>query len=180
MSNGGKSMGRSGFTLVEVTLAILVVAIGLMAVFALFPAGLNLNKRAIDDTQAALFAEEILNGLRAKVESSPDGWRRLTDAPLLYVGAPTVGMWYTPNEPPMESDPYFRVNLNAPVKAVVYTQRSASGVIDYAVRCRLETGAVGGNVKFARLYVWNGQYGPTADASAYVFYTEFYDYGVVP
>jgi Tfp pilus assembly protein PilV len=56
---------KAGFTLVEIALAILVVAIGVLAIFALLSSGLDNSVRAIDDTHAAMFADNVFNGLRA-------------------------------------------------------------------------------------------------------------------
>ncbi len=54
---------RAGYSLVEVTLALLVVAIGLTATFALFPEGLRATRAAVDDTETALFAEYVFTTL---------------------------------------------------------------------------------------------------------------------
>jgi hypothetical protein len=48
---------------VEVTLALLVVAIGLTATFGLFPEGLKATRAAVNDTEAALFAEYVFTTL---------------------------------------------------------------------------------------------------------------------
>jgi len=55
----------SGFTLMEVALAVSVVVIGLMALFALVSSGLDSSTRAVRDTQAAIFADGVYEGLRA-------------------------------------------------------------------------------------------------------------------
>ena len=54
---------RAGYSLVEVTLALLVVAIGLTATFALFPEGLRATRAAVSDTETALFAEYVFTTL---------------------------------------------------------------------------------------------------------------------
>jgi len=48
---------------VEVTLALLVVAIGLTATFALFPVGLQATHSAVSDTEISLFAEYVFTTL---------------------------------------------------------------------------------------------------------------------
>ena len=65
MEQGGKKRRerRAGYSLVEVTLALLVVAIGLTATFALFPEGLRATRAAVDDTEIALFAEYVFTVL---------------------------------------------------------------------------------------------------------------------
>lgn len=49
------------FTLVEVALAIAVVAIGLVGVLALFPLGLRATRGATDDTQMATIGQEFIS-----------------------------------------------------------------------------------------------------------------------
>ena len=56
---------RSGFTLIEVSLAVPVLGLGLMAAFGLFPAGVRQNEESTADTRAALFADFVLNGMHA-------------------------------------------------------------------------------------------------------------------
>ena len=54
---------KAGYSLVEVTLALLVVAIGLTATFALFPEGLRATRAAVDDAEVAMFAEYVFTTL---------------------------------------------------------------------------------------------------------------------
>lgn len=56
---------NSGYSLVEVTLALLVVAIGMTATFALFPEGLRATRAAVDDTEISLFADYVFSTLAA-------------------------------------------------------------------------------------------------------------------
>jgi len=62
-SGSGRDARRAGYSLVEVTLALLVVAIGLTATFALFPEGLRATRTAVDDTECAMFAEYVFTTL---------------------------------------------------------------------------------------------------------------------
>lgn len=62
-SGSGRDARRAGYSLVEVTLALLVVAIGLTATFALFPEGLRATRTAVDDTEIAMFAEYVFTTL---------------------------------------------------------------------------------------------------------------------
>ncbi len=70
--------GRAGYSLVEVTLALLVVAIGLTATFALFPEGLRATRAAVDDVEIAMFSEYVFTtmdlaaGLHGKVWTIED------------------------------------------------------------------------------------------------------------
>ena len=69
-----------GFTLVEVALALLVMAIGVLAVFSLLSAGLDASARAVDDTHAAMFADSVFNSLKSlslnwgEVEAKSNKW----------------------------------------------------------------------------------------------------------
>ncbi|MGD9782923.1 MAG: prepilin-type N-terminal cleavage/methylation domain-containing protein [Kiritimatiellia bacterium] len=56
---------RAGYSLVEVTLALLVVAIGMTATFALFPEGLKATRAAVNDTEVGLFADYVFSTLAA-------------------------------------------------------------------------------------------------------------------
>jgi prepilin-type N-terminal cleavage/methylation domain-containing protein len=55
--------GKAGFSLVEVTLALLVVAVGLTATLALFPEGLMATREAVNNTETALFADYVFSTL---------------------------------------------------------------------------------------------------------------------
>jgi len=70
----GKEGRRSGYSLVEVTLALLVVAIGLVSTFALFPVGLKATRDAVDDTEIGLFAEYVFTTLELTAGLEGVGW----------------------------------------------------------------------------------------------------------
>jgi len=63
MKNSNKH--RSGFTLVEITLALLVIAVGVLAVFGLMGDALRANTNTLDDTVAATFAESVFSSIFA-------------------------------------------------------------------------------------------------------------------
>ncbi len=67
-ATGRHQAGRDGFTLMEVALAILVVAIGVMAVFSLLASGMDSNTKAMADTQATIFADNVFNALSAAAQ----------------------------------------------------------------------------------------------------------------
>ena len=58
-----RPLGRQGFSLIEVTIAILMVSVGLLTLFALFPLGLRESDMAIVDTHEAMFADSVLSAL---------------------------------------------------------------------------------------------------------------------
>lgn len=57
------SSSQSGFSLVEVTLALLVVAVGITAAFSLFPEALRSTRAAVGNTETALFADYVFSTL---------------------------------------------------------------------------------------------------------------------
>ena len=63
MKRDNRSRSRAGYSLVEVTLALLVVAIGLTSTFALFPEGLKATRTAVNDTEVGLFADYVFSTL---------------------------------------------------------------------------------------------------------------------
>jgi Tfp pilus assembly protein PilV len=68
-----------GFSLVEVCLAILVVALGLLSIFGLFPFGLRASESAEGDTRTSLFAESVLAMAQANA-ATITVWSVWTDA----------------------------------------------------------------------------------------------------
>lgn len=54
---------KAGYSLVEVTLALLVVAIGLTSTFSLFPEAMKNTRAAVSDTEVALFADYVFSTL---------------------------------------------------------------------------------------------------------------------
>lgn len=64
-SSGRVITGQAGFSLVEVCLALMVIAIGLLVLMALFPSGLKEMERATENTRTSLFADDKLNGYQA-------------------------------------------------------------------------------------------------------------------
>jgi prepilin-type N-terminal cleavage/methylation domain-containing protein len=73
--NGQATAGQAGFSLVEVCLALMVIAIGLLVLMALFPSGLKEMERATENTRTSLFADDKLNGYQANallLESIPE------------------------------------------------------------------------------------------------------------
>ena len=60
---------RGGFTLMEVNVALLLVAVGLMGLLSLFPVGLRQSDQAASDTAQAAFADGVLNAMHANAST---------------------------------------------------------------------------------------------------------------
>ena len=96
--------GARGFTLIELLLSVFILAIGIISVSALFPAGILQQQRAQDDQYGPVVAEAALGVLRNRVDASDFGtFESLLQFTVLqdstgparrsYVYRPTVGDW---------------------------------------------------------------------------------------
>ncbi len=63
------SFKKSAFSLIEVNLAILLLAVGLFGLMSLFPLGLQESKQNVSDTYEAMFADHILNSFQGKAST---------------------------------------------------------------------------------------------------------------
>ncbi len=70
-----RRLGRDGFTLIEVLVALLVMSIAVVAVLQLFGGGLRLARAAGDSLEATLLAESKLSELAGEtlVEGTTEG-----------------------------------------------------------------------------------------------------------
>lgn len=167
--------GKAGFSLVEVCLAIAVVGIGLLGVFSLFPAGLSMNKKNTDATVSTMFAEDVLNGLHAIIDSEPSKWNASvtqwkTDKDLTN-GYPTAESIWRLNESTRGLDLSGKVATNKYV--------NHEGYEDIALRYKTTfTQPYPGKVRQARLVVWNGEFGSSDEKDGYLFITTFFNYGM--
>ncbi len=75
-------MKRAAFSLIEVNVAILVIAGGMLSLFTLFPAGLRMSTSAMGDTRQALFADDFFayfeTGLQ-DIEDSLSKWENIEE-----------------------------------------------------------------------------------------------------
>lgn len=161
-----RSVGRSGFSLVEVALAMLVVAVGMMGIFSLFPLGTQSNRKAIQDTQVSMFAEYVLNGFRYEAEQLP--WDSVVDGSGFAISPLASGYaWASP--PAIFAGPgvkfaSYKTLANPDIEEMVFR---------YEVRVLPVAGKL--DVKALILNVWPGQYGSLNETN--VFYTEVYNFG---
>ena len=65
---------RAAFTLMEVNLAIFIMAVGVLAMTSLYPLGFREGEQARDDVQAAVVADEVLGKLTAALSSRNITW----------------------------------------------------------------------------------------------------------
>ena len=149
----------AGFSLIEVNLAILVIGLGLLVVFALFPAGLREGENALTDTHTALFAETLLNGIRAKADTA------------------TGLEWRSPLEPDNARFPiaYDRVQKVSP-----FPRNSADpdDVMYYLMEDFHEDDSP---IRSVSLWVWSGKHEPkNFKVQSEWFFTKYHYSGVKP
>jgi len=168
---------RRGFTLVEVSLALLVMAVGVLGAFALFPHALAESQRASAETQASMFAETVFQTLRARAQYK---WSE-------------VGMSFQTYGPGSRGDAKVWM-VESPIRASgnveFYTNSvvvSGRAMTETGLRYRLEITAQSEFVKIATLIIWPGMFGDTPipsqygipDVPTYVYvtglYREYYD-----
>jgi len=152
--------------MVEVAIAILVVSVGLLAVFGLFGDALDINKSTVADTQSALFAEEVLNGFKAAAQNitnaTPSQWATAVQGIIL-----TNPPWW---------DPAY-IKVGSYTNQYKYTPQSGSmgKLTDFSCRYTLGVTNVANNVAGVTLSVW--PLGVATNAPLR-FYTEVYNYGM--
>ncbi|HRT96371.1 MAG TPA: hypothetical protein P5532_18255 [Planctomycetota bacterium] len=106
---------RGGFTIIEILLAIGILAISITSVLFLFAMGMRSHKRALDRSRAALLAEAVANQLQAglKQYADPKDPRDPTVAPPSDATHPDFpGFTYTATFAPLYGGTsYYRVTL---------------------------------------------------------------------
>jgi len=80
IGNDGKA--ASGFTIIEVLLAIGILAISITAVLFLFAMGMRSHKRALDRTRAAMLAETVVSRLQTDFGPRYDETQPIANATL--------------------------------------------------------------------------------------------------
>ncbi len=167
---------KDGFSLVEVTLALMVVAVGILSVMSLFPAGLDQNVRSIADTRMAFFAEDVFNGLQAWAQDDWDG----LDQAVIPVAAEEC--WAT-NAMPLNLVEYYPGQRFKPWPVVwtnaYYLPADAAGNPlaqgeKYHMRFSfaMTTNNPRDTIKGVTLFVWSGEFGTTNNPT--IFYSEFF------
>lgn len=189
MSRGAPQQ-RSGFSMVEVVLAVLILGVGVLTVVGLMSGGLQMSKNGMDEMQAALFAGDVLEGLQrhADVATNTTVFRNqietaLGSAPLRPVAGSPVGqsMWVVDNQntisrektTPLRTQPYF-----------YYAPQAAPASVDFVCRYQLfitraAPGEVAANqairnrVAALQVKVQSGRFGQTTTQS---FYREVFQF----
>ena len=168
----------SGLIMVEVALAVVVLAIGVLAVFSLFSSGLDLTRKTSADTQSVLFAEGVMASLRTQSAQSSGStnwvsfWQDLADGKT--------------NLPaPLSNDPKLIIRgdgvlvtnsfANNPLHDMTATNINHVLRSQMLIRLRNDDGFT--NAAAVTLKVWEGKFGTTNDDDALILDTEFANAG---
>ena len=150
-----KHVETSGFSLVEISLALMVVAVGLLALIQLFPAGRRAGFDATAETRVGAFADEVFNQFYAEAaaQTNPAAFAGVFNGRLdIDLGGSHVALnrpdWTTVEYPP-NSNEYLRYICDAGVMQDELVATSKLSVV---------YGRVGGIPQY--------------------FYTEIYNYGL--
>ena len=147
------------FSLIEVTLTLMVVSIGILSVMSLFGTGLEQNARSTDHTYVTLFAEEVMSGMRAKADQA---WGNLASNAVMQMAFAEA---WNPALQEVKADGRIRTNMLCNAVNTNILQAS------YRYRLRITTNEAD-TVKGISLEVWNSHFGQVSISNAYIFYTE--------
>lgn len=120
------------FNMVEIALAIAIIAIGLSAVLVLFPVGINATRAAMDENSSADVSEYVANFVRGQClshwKNEYDSWYpdRSNAARKLTFSAPS-GLWAT-SKPDTPANPDDEKNLSDITDYTVTTTNPKSGL----------------------------------------------------
>lgn len=131
---------RAGFSLIEVVLALLIFAMGILAVLALFPTGSAQNRDAQDYTYSAQFARRVFAGVLAQAQGDTNFWERLSNH---LAGGAATAMVVSPA--PDSADFYwidpssFRIVCYTGEQTVVfrYSETGYTNITDHVLRYTL-------------------------------------------
>jgi prepilin-type N-terminal cleavage/methylation domain-containing protein len=190
-----RARSRAGFSLVELSLALLVVSIGLISLIGLFPASLDMSQNAIDETYASFLADSAFTSYREAANHIP--WNELnTYEPI----APnTISRGGTVNVDVFwEDSEDLRLIPDNTVRTLVFTAGStpekwkpglgwvlpdAWSMEDHALRYRLRIAdanpASDPRIKQVFLEVWRGEFGNINSQAPERFFTEIFRHKVI-
>lgn len=181
--------GESGVVLIlELVVALTILLIGIAGGILLLGSSQDLAGGAARDTEVTLFADSVLNGLRAASEEAcrtnawHSFWTDLMDGGA-HIAVPAYPMW--------ANEESLRVTAGATNALAfhAYWHRAAdeaqpSALPVYGLRYALTVGPdpidETDRSTFALLRVWPGTSGPSGDGDALTFYSEFFRQAVVP
>jgi len=179
---------NAGFSLIEISLALLVISIGMIAIVGLFPTSLGMGKRAIDETYASFLADSAFASFKGAASEYANDWINLTNA-----------LPIAPNSVDYNQDVFWDQSGDLRIRAdgLIHTQKYVAGssdekwagngvmildnnwsMEDHALRYRISTDIIPpGRIMRMVMEIWMGEYGSQNSTNAEVFYTEIFNHG---
>jgi len=71
-----------GFSLIEVNMAVFVMAVGILSMVVLYPLGMRESRQGQDDLQQAMLADRVLNQLTAALSRPNVPWSAWKNVPI--------------------------------------------------------------------------------------------------
>jgi prepilin-type N-terminal cleavage/methylation domain-containing protein len=154
-----------GFSLIEVALAMLVIAIGIPALLGLLGSGLNMNKTSQDDTIIGTFAQAYFNAVKSVASTN---WQTIVDA--------NIG---TLKEVPGIRSEEFSTSQDfklsgGPHSYDLKVQGSGQEIYQLKYEPDVDIPADKPNTARLELKIWPGKFGSSSSSDATTFYTEIY------
>ena len=156
-----RARNKLGYSLVEVSLALLVAAIGLVTIFALFPDGLASSRKSVSASEISAFADYVFASMQSMAggtnETAWDAFRNNgTNVPLSHM---LFGVdKQPPTQPYVEPRGYLSPMVYFWIPKDAYGEGESGGIAQYKVATFTYTLDIGvtGTCKYARLEVWPG------------------------
>lgn len=184
---------QSGYSLVEVSLALLVVGVGLLAVFGLFPDALSSSRKSVEATEISAFAEFVFESMEGSLALNYVGWdTEFDNAPISGNDATALvarthslegcGDPSTPSTQPQVQAKGVATNLLYYWKPGYFGESAGLNIDKYITASFTYTLDInyvdstpgGGEAKYARLEVWPGDVRAfVTSGTGVVFYREF-------
>lgn len=151
-----------GFSLIEVALALLVVSVGLVAVIGMFPSGLDSGRKANEDTQTAIFADYVLNTIRACAANTNYLWSDFADgSKTLQIPIAAPGMWDS-------SMPNRTIYPGDVKKNITFLSSEDKNIEEFSINYSLFISDIASNrMKRVKLEIWPGMAGSTNNYRVY-------------
>ncbi len=90
-----RKMNQSGFSLVEVTISSIIFAMTSVGILTLLSSSRPANEVAFQRTQAAYYAQSVLEDLRTRVDQRPGAGALLANGTRAYPSVTVSGVTYT-------------------------------------------------------------------------------------
>ena len=162
---GRRRRTEFGFSLLEVVLAIGILSFGLLALFGVFPSGLDAVRKSTEETEIHLFASSVLEACKGTLAAAPqDAWKLPATVP---VDATDNSPW-EPAAVTVSSDSNWEGHLSR-----ITFKDIAGDEISYYYHLYVDD--LNARHKRIALRAWRSGVPPQTEEGSVFFYTEVYN-----